>query len=64
MTLPRERQSNKFDVMALTVDNNMRKSRKRFKNWFYISPKLTLSSLFSFATKPMWGNKLFNKRQI
>ena len=46
----------KFDVMALTVDTITGGNRERdLRTGFTSPPKLTLSSLFSFATKPMWG---------
>ena len=52
----------KFDVMALTVDTITGGNRgKRFKNWFYFPPRLTLSSLFSFGNQTNVGDKLFNK---
>ncbi|HBQ36341.1 MAG TPA: alpha-hydroxy-acid oxidizing enzyme [Rhodobacteraceae bacterium] len=46
----------KFDVMALTVDTITGGNRERdLRTGFTSPPKLTPSSLFSFATKPMWG---------
>ena len=46
----------KFDVMALTVDTITGGNRERdLRTGFTSPPKLTLSSLFSFAVKPMWG---------
>ena len=46
----------KFDVMALTVDTITGGNRERdLRTGFTSPPKLTLASLFSFATKPMWG---------
>ncbi len=46
----------KFDVLALTVDTITGGNRERdLRTGFTSPPKLTLSSLFSFATKPMWG---------
>jgi L-lactate dehydrogenase (FMN-dependent) and related alpha-hydroxy acid dehydrogenases len=46
----------KFDVMDLTVDTITGGNRERdLRTGFTSPPKLTLSSLFSFATKPMWG---------
>ena len=45
----------KFDVMALTVDTITGGNRERdLRTGFTSPPKLTLASLFSFATKPMW----------
>ena len=46
----------KFDVMALTVDTITGGNRERdLRTGFTSPPKLTLNSLYSFATKPMWG---------
>ncbi len=46
----------KFDVMALTVDTITGGNRERdLRTGFTSPPRLTPSSLFSFATKPMWG---------
>ncbi|MEM0950363.1 MAG: alpha-hydroxy acid oxidase [Pseudomonadota bacterium] len=46
----------KFDVMALTVDTITGGNRERdLRTGFTSPPKLTPGSLFSFATKPMWG---------
>ena len=45
----------KFDVLALTVDTITGGNRERdLHTGFTSPPKLTLSSLFSFASKPMW----------
>ena len=45
----------KFDVLALTVDTITWGNRERdLRTGFTSPPKLTLSSLFSFASKPMW----------
>ena len=45
----------KFDVLALTVDTITGGNRERdLRTGFTSPPKLTLSSLFSFASKPMW----------
>ena len=45
----------KFDVLALTVDTITGGNRERDLRTGFTSPlKLTLSSLFSFASKPMW----------
>ena len=52
----------KFDVMALTVDTITGGNRERdLRTGFTSPPKLTLSSLFSFATKPMWGINYMTK---
>ena len=45
-----------FDVLALTVDTITAGSRERdLRTGFTSPPQLTLSSLFSFISKPMWG---------
>ena len=45
----------KFDVLALTVDTITGGNRERdLRTGFTSPPKLTLFSLFSFASKPMW----------
>ena len=45
-----------FDVLALTVDTITGGNRERdLRTGFTIPPKLTMSSLLSFALKPMWG---------
>ena len=52
----------KFDVMALTVDTITGGNRERdLRTGFTSPPKLTLSSLFSFAAKPMWGINYLTK---
>jgi len=52
----------KFDVMALTVDTITGGNRERdLRTGFTSPPKLTLSSLFSFASKPMWGINYLTK---
>ena len=52
----------KFDVMALTVDTITGGNRERdLRTGFTSPPKLTLSSLFSFAIKPMWGINYLTK---
>ena len=52
----------KFDVMALTVDTITGGNRERdLRTGFTSPPKLTPSSLFSFATKPMWGINYLTK---
>ena len=52
----------KFDVLALTVDTITGGNRERdLRTGFTSPPKLTLSSLFSFATKPMWGINYLTK---
>ena len=51
-----------FDVLALTVDTITGGNRERdLRTGFTSPPKLTLSSLFSFATKPMWGINYLTK---
>ena len=52
----------KFDVMALTVDTITGGNRERdLRTGFTSPPKLTLASLYSFATKPMWGINYLTK---
>jgi len=52
----------KFDVMALTVDTITGGNRERdLRTGFTSPPKLTPSSLFSFASKPMWGINYLTK---
>ncbi len=52
----------KFDVMALTVDTITGGNRERdLRTGFTSPPKLRLSSLFSFAVKPMWGINYLTK---
>ena len=52
----------KFDVLALTVDTITGGNRERdLRTGFTSPPKLTLSSLFSFASKPMWGINYLTK---
>ena len=51
-----------FDVMALTVDTITGGNRERdLRTGFTSPPKLTLSSLYSFATRPMWGINYLTK---
>ena len=46
----------KFDVMTLTVDTIVGGNRERdLHTGFTSPPKLTLKSLWSFATRPTWG---------
>ncbi len=46
----------KFDVMTLTVDTIVGGNRERdLRTGFTSPPKLTLKSLWSFATRPTWG---------
>ncbi|MEM6413732.1 MAG: alpha-hydroxy acid oxidase [Pseudomonadota bacterium] len=46
----------KFDVMALTVDTITGGNRERdLRTGFTSPPKLTMSSLFSFASHPAWA---------
>ena len=53
-----------FDVLALTVDTITAGNRERdLRTGFKSPPQLTLSSLFSFISKPMWGlNYLFKEK--
>lgn len=53
-----------FDVMALTVDTITGGNRERdLRTGFTSPPRLTLDSLVSFATHPMWAiNYLFRER--
>ncbi len=52
----------KFDVLALTVDTITGGNRERdLRTGFTSPPRLTLSSLFSFASKPMWGINYLTK---
>ena len=45
----------KFDVLALTVDTITGGNRERdLRTGFTSPPKLTINSLFSFASKPVW----------
>ena len=45
-----------FDVLALTVDTITAGNRERdLRTGFTSPPQLTLSSLFNFISKPMWG---------
>ena len=45
----------KFDVLALTVDTITGGNRERdLRTGFTSPPKLTINSLFSFASKPFW----------
>jgi L-lactate dehydrogenase (cytochrome) len=46
----------KFDVLALTVDTITGGNRERdLRTGFTSPPRLTLASLWSFVSKPMWG---------
>ena len=53
-----------FDVLALTVDTITAGNRERdLRTGFKSPPQLTLSSLFSFISKPMWGlNYVFREK--
>ena len=53
-----------FDVLALTVDTITAGNRERdLRTGFKSPPELTLSSLLSFVSKPMWGlNYLFREK--
>ncbi|TNE40045.1 MAG: alpha-hydroxy-acid oxidizing protein [Alphaproteobacteria bacterium] len=50
----------KFDVLTLTVDTIVGGNRERdLHTGFTSPPRLTLKSLMSFATKPMWALNYF-----
>jgi len=52
----------KFDVLALTVDTITGGNRERdLRTGFTIPPRLTLASMLSFATHPMWGINYLTK---
>ncbi|MEE2701093.1 MAG: alpha-hydroxy acid oxidase [Chloroflexota bacterium] len=53
-----------FDVLALTVDTITAGNRERdLRTGFKSPPQLTMSSLFSFLSKPMWGlNYVFREK--
>ena len=52
----------RFDVLALTVDTITGGNRERdLRTGFTSPPKLTPASLWSFATKPMWGINYLTK---
>ena len=52
----------KFDVLALTVDTITGGNRERdLRTGFSIPPRLTLASMLSFATHPMWGINYLTK---
>jgi L-lactate dehydrogenase (cytochrome) len=53
-----------FDVLALTVDTITAGNRERdLRTGFKSPPQLTLSSLFGFISKPMWGlNYVFREK--
>ena len=62
--LERARAAN-FAVMALTVDTITGGNRERdLRSGFTSPPKLTLSSLFSFATHPMWAWNFLKKEKF
>ncbi|MFL2664477.1 MAG: alpha-hydroxy acid oxidase [Dehalococcoidia bacterium] len=51
-----------FDVLALTVDTITAGNRERdFRTGFTSPPRITLSSAFSYVTKPMWGINYLTK---
>ena len=55
----------KFDVMALTVDTITGGNRERdLRTGFTSPPKLTPSSVISFATHPMWAWNFFTKEKF
>ncbi|MEM7621517.1 MAG: alpha-hydroxy acid oxidase [Pseudomonadota bacterium] len=55
----------KFNVMALTVDTITGGNRERDKRTGFTSPpKLTLNSLISFATHPMWAINYFTHEKF
>lgn len=52
----------KFDVLALTVDTITGGNRERdLRTGFTIPPRLTVASMLSFATHPMWGINYLTK---
>lgn len=54
-----------FNVMALTVDTITGGNRERDKRTGFTSPpKLTPSSMLSFATHPMWAWNFFTKEKF
>ncbi|MEO1474719.1 MAG: alpha-hydroxy acid oxidase, partial [Pseudomonadota bacterium] len=54
-----------FQVMALTVDTITGGNRERdLRTGFTSPPKLTPSSVFSFATHPMWAWNFFTKEKF
>ncbi|MEO1704935.1 MAG: alpha-hydroxy acid oxidase, partial [Pseudomonadota bacterium] len=62
--LERARAAN-FNVMALTVDTITGGNRERdLRTGFTSPPKLTPSSVFSFATHPMWAWNFFTKEKF
>ena len=55
----------KFDAIALTVDTITGGNRERdLKTGFTSPPRLTLSSLISFATHPMWAFNYFTHEKF
>lgn len=55
----------KFEVMALTVDTITGGNRERdLRTGFTSPPKLTLNSLVSFATHPMWAWNFLTKEKF
>ncbi|MEL6958277.1 MAG: alpha-hydroxy acid oxidase [Pseudomonadota bacterium] len=62
--LERARAAN-FNVMALTVDTITGGNRERdLRTGFTSPPKLTLESLMSFATHPVWAYNWFTKEKF
>lgn len=62
--LERARAAN-FNVMALTVDTITGGNRERdLRTGFTSPPKLTLASLISFATHPMWAWNFLTKEKF
>jgi L-lactate dehydrogenase (cytochrome) len=54
-----------FNVMALTVDTITGGNRERdLRTGFTSPPKLTPSSVFSFATHPMWAWNFYTKEKF
>ena len=54
-----------FDAIALTVDTITGGNRERdLKTGFTSPPRLTLSSLFSFAFHPMWAINYFTHKKF
>ena len=55
----------KFDAIALTVDTITGGNRERdLKTGFTSPPRLTLASLISFATHPMWAFNYFTHEKF
>ena len=53
-----------FDAIALTVDTITGNRERDLKTGFTSPPRLTLSSLFSFAFHPMWAINYFTHKKF